>query len=56
MEGYCDLEFTVTPLGTASDVRVIECTSSLFERATVQALLKYKPRVVNGTATSIPGL
>ena len=58
LEGHCDLEFTVTPLGTTADVRVIECTSSLFERASVQALLKfkYKPRVVNGTAIAVPGL
>ena len=58
LEGHCDLEFTVTPLGTTSDVRVISCTSSVFESASIQALLKfkYKPRVVNGTATAIPGL
>ena len=58
LEGYCDLEFTVTPLGTTADVRVIECTSSLFERASVQALLKfkYKPRVVDGTAIAVLGL
>ena len=58
LEGYCDLEFTVTPQGTTADVRVIECTSSLFERASVQALLKfrYKPQVVNGTAIAVPEL
>ncbi|MDE0244220.1 MAG: TonB family protein [Gammaproteobacteria bacterium] len=58
LEGHCDLQFTVTPLGTTADVAVIECTSSLFERASVQALLKfkYKPRVVNGTAIAVPGL
>ena len=58
LEGYCDLQFTVTPLGTTADVAVIECTSSLFERASVQALLKfkYKPRVVNGTAIAVPGV
>ena len=58
LEGHCDLEFTVTSAGTTADVRVIECTSSLFERASVQALLKfkYKPRVVNGTAIDVPNL
>ena len=58
LEGHCDLQFTVTPLGTTAEVSVIECTSSLFERASVQALLKfkYKPRVVNGTAIAVPGL
>ena len=58
LEGHCDLEFTVTPLGSTADVRVIECTSSLFEQASVQAMLKfkYKPRVVNGTAIAVPEL
>lgn len=58
LEGHCDLEFTVTPLGATADVRVIECTSSLFEQASVQAMLKfkYKPRVVDGTAIAVPGL
>ena len=58
LEGHCDLEFTVTPRGTTADVRVIECTSSLFEKASVQALLKfrYKPQVVNGTAIAVPEL
>ena len=58
LEGYCDLEFTVTRRGTTADVRVIECTSSLFERASVDAVLKfkYKPRLVNGRAIAVPGV
>ena len=58
LAGHCDLEFTITPLGTTEDVQVIECTSPLFEKASVQALLKfrYKPRVVNGTAIAVPEL
>ena len=58
LEGYCDLEFTVTPLGTTGDVRVIHCTNSVFERNSIRAVLKYKykPRVVNGTAIAVPGL
>lgn len=58
LEGYCDLDFTVTSMGTTTDVSVVFCSSSLFERASVQALLKfkYKPRVVNGTAIAVPGL
>jgi len=48
----------VTPLGTTTDLGVIFCSSSLFERASVQALLKfkYKHRVVNGTPIAVPGL
>ena len=58
LEGHCDLEFTVTSLGTTADVRTIECTNSVFERASIQALLKfkYKPRVVNGSAIAVTGL
>lgn len=58
LEGYCDLELTVTPTGGTTDVTVIECSSSLFERASVQAAqkFKYKPRVVDGTAIASPGV
>ncbi|WP_446831741.1 energy transducer TonB [Candidatus Foliamicus sp.] len=58
LEGHCDLELTVTPTGATTNVMVIECSSSLFERASVQAAqkFKYKPRVVNGTAVAVPGV
>ncbi len=58
LEGHCDLELTVTPLGTTTDVRAIECSSSLFERASIQAAQKfrYKPRVVNGTPVAATGV
>ena len=58
LEGYCILQLTVTPLGGTTDVRIIECSSSLFERASIQAAqkFKYKPRVVNGNAIAVPGV
>jgi protein TonB len=58
LEGYCLLEFTVTKTGTVRDVRAIECTSSLFERASVNAAgkFKYKPRVVDGQEIEVPGV
>lgn len=58
LEGYCILELTVTPQGTTTDVRAVECSSSLFERAAVQAGMKfkYKARVVNGTPVAVPGV
>ena len=58
LEGHCDLEFTVTRLGTTADVTTIACTNSVFERASIQALLKfkYKPRVVDGTPIAVTGL
>ena len=58
LEGYCILELTVTPLGTTADVRAIECSSSLFERSSIQAgqKFKYKPRVVDGRPIATPGV
>lgn len=58
VSGYCILSFTVTRLGTVSDPEIIECTSSLFERASINAVLKfkYKPRVVNGEPIDVPNV
>ncbi len=58
LEGYVIVEFTVTPQGTTRDAVVIESTSSLFERAAVEAALKfkYKPRVIDGQAVEVPGV
>jgi len=60
VEGYCVVQYTVTKQGTTRDPFVIEdeCTSSLFQRASVQAALKfkYKPRVVDGQAIEVPGV
>ena len=58
VEGYCVVEFTVTKTGTVRNTRAIECTSSLFERASVNAAakFKYKPRVVDGQEIEVPGV
>ena len=58
LEGYVDLMFTVTEAGTVKDPVVTYSTSSLFERAATQAVLKfkYKPRVVDGKAVEVPGV
>ena len=58
LEGYVDLEFTVTTAGTVRDPVVIFSTSSLFERAATRAVLKfkYKPRVVDGVPVDVPGV
>lgn len=58
LEGYVDLEFTVTTAGTVRDPIVIFSTSSLFERAAVRAVLKfkYKPRVVDGVPVEVQGV
>jgi len=58
LNGYVIVEFTVTSAGTTRDAVVIESTSSLFERAAVNAALKfkYKPRVIDGVAVEVPGV
>lgn len=58
LEGYVDLSFTVTEAGTVADPVVDFSTSSLFERAAVRAVLKfkYKPRVVDGVPVRVPGV
>jgi protein TonB len=56
LEGYVDLAFTVTTTGTVRDPVVLQSTSSLFERAAIRAVLKfkYKPRVVDGVPVDVP--
>jgi len=58
LEGYVDLSFTVTTTGTVRDPVVIFSTSSLFERAAVRAVekFKYKPRVVDGVPVDVPNV
>ncbi|MGD2130231.1 MAG: energy transducer TonB [Lysobacterales bacterium] len=60
IEGYCVVQYTVTRQGTTRDPFVIEdqCTSSMFERPSLQAALKfkYKPRVIDGEAVEVPGV
>lgn len=58
LEGYVDMGFTVTTTGTVSDPEVLFSTSSLFERAAIRAVLKfkYKPRVVDGVPVDVPNV
>ncbi len=58
LQGSCVVELTVTKNGTVRDARAIECTSPLFERASVNAAgkFKYKPRVVDGQEIEVPGV
>ncbi|MGD8810723.1 MAG: energy transducer TonB [Gammaproteobacteria bacterium] len=58
LEGYVIVEFTVTPTGATKDIFVVESTSSLFERAAVDAAakFKYKPRVIDGNPVEVPGV
>tara|TARA_R110002096_G_scaffold14719_7_gene51830 strand:- start:6307 stop:6966 length:660 start_codon:yes stop_codon:yes gene_type:complete len=60
IEGHCIVEYTVTRAGTTRDARVLpgQCTSGLFEKASLAASLKfkYKPRVIDGEAVEVPGV
>jgi len=60
IEGYCVVQYVVTRNGTIKDPFVVEdqCTSTLFQRASIQAALKfkYKPRVIDGEAVEVPGV
>ena len=58
VEGYVDMAFTVTTAGTVKDPVVLFSTSSLFDRAATQAVLKfkYKPRVVDGQPVEVPNV
>lgn len=58
IEGFVDLSFTVTEAGTVKDPVVIQSTSSLFDRAAIRAVLKfkYKPRVVDGEPVEVPNV
>jgi len=58
LEGFVDMSFTVTTTGSVKDPIVLQSTSSLFERAATQAVLKfkYKPRVVDGVPVDVPGV
>jgi len=58
LEGYAIVEYTVTRAGTTRDIRVIESSSSLFERGCVDAAtkFKYKPRIIDGEQVEVPGV
>ncbi len=58
LEGQCLIEFTVDTTGAVKDAFAIECTSSLFQKASIKAALKfkYKPRVIDGVAEEVPGV
>lgn len=58
LEGYVIVEFTVTAMGTVSDVRIVESTHRVFEAAAIEAARKFKfrPRVVAGQAVEQHGL
>ncbi len=58
LEGYVTLEFTVTRQGTVRDPRVIESSSTIFDDAAIDAVMRfrYRPRVIDGEPVDVPGV
>jgi protein TonB len=59
IEGWVDVEFTITPAGTVQDARVLEAQPPfVFDRAALDAIRRwrYNPRVENGVAVARPGV
>jgi protein TonB len=58
LQGYCEVSFTVTEIGTTENVVVSDCPESVFERPSIKAAekFKYKPRVVDGNPVKVPGV
>jgi len=57
VEGYVDVIFDVTAIGTTENIRILEAVpSSVFNRSVLKAVSgwKYKPNVVNGVAVKTP--
>ena len=51
IEGRCEVTFDVTPEGSPTNVRIINCTNSVFERESIRAVerWRYEARVQDGT-------
>ncbi|WP_428982853.1 energy transducer TonB [Paraglaciecola aquimarina] len=59
IEGFVDVTFTVSKLGSVKDPRVLQASpEGIFDKAALDATLKYKykPRVVNGEAMEVSGV
>lgn len=58
LEGYVIVEFTVTKTGAVRDPFIVESSSTLFEKAALKAVLKfkYKPRIVDGEPIEVAGV
>jgi TonB family protein len=58
LQGYVDVDFTVTRTGATRDVTVIESSAPAFERSAIEAAekLRYKPGLVDGEAVEAVGV
>lgn len=58
LEGQCTLLFDITPQGTTANVRTLNCSSSLFESASVNAVARwrYSPQIEEGEPVMYRGV
>ena len=58
LEGWVEVEFTISPTGTVEDPVVVASSSKLFHRETLRAIKKWKynPRIVDGEPVARPGV
>lgn len=59
IEGFVDLQFTISAVGTVQNAQVIASEPAyIFDRAALRAVRKWKynPKIENGTAISRPGV
>jgi len=56
--GHCNVRFNVSAEGAPYDVQATYCTQSLFERATIKSVARWKfaPKIVNGRAVAMTGV
>jgi protein TonB len=58
LEGSCWVRFDVTPDGTPTNIDIFRCDSSLFERASIRAVerWRYNPKVEDGVPVARRGV
>ena len=56
--GHCKVRFDVSPEGAPFNVQATYCTQSLFERASIKSVQKWKynPKIVDGRAVARSGV
>jgi len=56
--GHCNVRFNVSAEGAPYDVQATYCTQSLFERATIKSVSKWKfnPKIANGRPVAMTGV
>ncbi len=58
IEGWVEVEFSITPSGTVKDPKIVGSTSNVFHRAALQAIRKwkYRPKIEDGKPVERPGI